>query len=351
MRGVRVGVKPNTPAWLAWRARGITATDTAAILGLSPWASPFDLWWRKRGDREALADGQTLTDEFDRSQRYEVGHALEPVLTRFFEAEALPDGWRVGSGGCWQGRGALSWLRATPDRMIYPDRRTRTPVGLLEIKTSATYASFGEDDGSGLPDVPVAYRAQMIHQMIVCGVSEATLTVLTPSMAVRHYRIRATDEEMALVLEAAEAFEKSLRRDTPPDVDGHEATTARIKDLWHDQSGQTVEVDERLAWELWQANDEYKQAKAALDYTRNRILAEIGDGRAAITADGTKVASRSVTRRKATDHAAVKTALASLAGTFPFDPRALTVEAPAPTVSLRITAPKTSKPKPITEEK
>lgn len=350
MRGRRVGIKPNTPAWLAWRAQGITATDTAAILGLSPWSSPFDLWWRKHNDRQALAEGQALSDEFERSQRYDVGHALEPILTRFFEVEALPDGWRIGSGGCWQGRGVSSWMRATPDRCLYPDRRTRTPHALLELKTSASHSSFGVDDDSGVPDVPVAYRAQMIHQMIVCGVTAGTLTVLTPSMEIRHYHLRPTAEEMDLVHAAAWDFERSLRDGVAPGVDGHEATTARIKELWHGQTGETVEVGEDLAQWLWDADRNAKRAKEELDHARNAVLVEIGNGKAAVLADGRKVASRSVSVRKATDHAAVKTALQSLAGTFPFDPRALKSEAPAPTVTLRVTPPKTSKAQPITEE-
>ncbi len=60
--------------------------------------------------------------------------------------------------------------------------------------------------------------------------------------------------------------------------------------------------------------------------------------------------SRNLTGGTATDHAAVRAALDSVAGTFPFDPRALTVQAPAPTITLRVTPPKDCTPQPIRGE-
>lgn len=348
MRGTRVGIKPNTPEWLAWRALGITAGDAATILGLSPWGSPFDLWWQKTSDRRALADSLVL-EEPPRPQRFEIGHAVEPMLEKFYRAEAMPEGYRIGSGGCWQGRGALDWLRATPDRMVYSDGRTRTPSLLVEFKTSGSFGAFGEDSGDGVPDIPVQYRVQMIHQMLTCGLSEGVLTALTPSMAVKHYHVAATEDELHMVLDAVEAFEKSLRTGTPPDVDDHEATTRRLKALWQDVEAEPVTVPDELAAELLDADLDYKAAKKRLDLAKNQLLKALGNGTQALASDGTKVASRSVTRRKASDHQAVRAALDALAGTFPFDPRALVAVAPEPTVTLRVTTPR-KKPQPITEE-
>lgn len=351
MRGRRVGVKPGTPEWLAWRAQGITATDTAAILGLSPWTSAYNLWWQKRADRETLAAGGTLTDEFDRTRRYEVGHALEPVLEQFYVADVLPQGWRVGSGGCWQARGKHAWMRATPDRMVYGDQSTRTPCSLVEFKTSGRYGSFGEDDGSGVPDIPVAYRAQMIHQFLVCGVTSGTLTVLTASMEPRHYYVAAQDEELLTVFEAVQAFERSLHEGQSPDIDSHTATTERIREMWgEDNDGSTVTVDDDLAQQYAQAAAAFRAAKAELDLAKNLVLAAIGPGRAAVTIDGTPVATRSVSKPRRTDHAAVRDVLDSLTSTFPLDPRAITAQASAPTITLRAAPTPKKKPTPIEKE-
>ena len=71
------------PRWLAERRKGVTATDITAILGLSPYQSPFGLWWEKTGpDMPAHED----------SDRLRLGRELEPYIrTRWAEScdEAL----------------------------------------------------------------------------------------------------------------------------------------------------------------------------------------------------------------------------------------------------------------------
>lgn len=316
-RGVRVGVRPNTSEWLAWRAQGITAGDAAVILGLSPWGSPFDLWWQKRNDRAAVAAGEVLAERA-RSQRFEIGHAVEPILHRFHVAEVLPDDCRLGAGGCWQGRGDRSWLRATPDRCAYPNKTTRTPAAVVEFKTSGRYDQFGADDGDGVPDIPVYYRAQMLHQFLAVGVGEGFLTVLTAGMQIRHYRVVAKPGELEVVYDAVAAFEESLHDDVPPDIDGHDATEARLKQLWGDVEDEPLVMHDTFANEVWDAKLDADLAERNLAYARNRLLDAMGNARKAMTADGRKVAGRSVRSN----------------GTF----------------ALTITKPDKTTPKPITKE-
>jgi len=302
-RGMRVGIRPNTPQWLGWRAGGITASDSAAILGLSPYTSAFALWWRKHDARHLLADG-LLPVEDARSQRFEIGHALEPVLHRFFASEQLPQGWRIGSGGCWQGRGVNAWLRATPDRVLYDRPGSRTPVAVVDFKTSAGH-EFGDDPGDGVPEVPVQYRVQMLHQMACVGVDVGWLSVLTGEMKVAHYRIVAQPGETATVVDAAWEFEKSLRDGQAPPVDGHDATTATLKRQYSDLEDVEVEVDADLADEFAAACAAVKQAEAAKAAASNRLLEALGNGRRAMC-DGRKVATRSVSYRRSIDREALQ---------------------------------------------
>ena len=55
--------------WLARRRRGITATDVAAILGMSKYATPLDVYLTKR-------DG----DQKEATYAMQRGNALEPLL-------------------------------------------------------------------------------------------------------------------------------------------------------------------------------------------------------------------------------------------------------------------------------
>jgi putative phage-type endonuclease len=334
-RGRRVGVKPGTQQWHAWRAAGITASDTAGILGLSPWTSPYDLWWAKKARRDLLADGVLPPADGPSSQRFAIGHAMEPLLHRFFAAEQLPDGWRIGSGGCWQRRGAKDWMRATPDRP-----GTRTPVALLEFKTSSSHDDFGDDPGNGLPEIPVHYRAQAVHQMLTVGVSVCWLSVLTADMAIRHYRVDLQPDEFTIV-PAMAVFHRSLDGGVPPDIDGHDATAARIKDRWGpDLRDVEVTVSDGLADEYHAAIAARKAAAVREQTAKNLLLEAIGTGRRAVTPTGRKVCSRSVSYRRGIDTTALAADHPDLAAEYQ---RTSTT----PTVRLTETPPKPA-PKPIT---
>lgn len=43
------GIEQNTESWINWRHGKIGASDCAAILGVSPWCTPLQLWERKLG--------------------------------------------------------------------------------------------------------------------------------------------------------------------------------------------------------------------------------------------------------------------------------------------------------------
>jgi len=293
MSGRRVGVKPNTPAWLAWRAHGVTATDVAAILGLSSYDSPFSLWWKKKVAREP---GLVFADAAPQSKRFALGHAMEPVLERFFKAEQTPEGWRVGSGGCWQGKSNLAWCRATPDRLLYDaGPRTRTPVAVVEFKTDASN-QFGEDPGDGVPEIPVIYRAQMLWQMMVVGVDVGWLTCLTSRMQVKHYRVLPQPGEIDMLHAAAREFHQSLAAGDPPDLDGHEQTLAAVRALYRGVDDSTVEIDGDLALDFAKAVERRKYATVFESEMKARLLDAMGEARAA-WCDGQKIATRIETKR------------------------------------------------------
>lgn len=67
-------IRSNTPAWLRRRQTGLGASEGPAILGLSPWVSPRDVYLSKIA--ETIDDRQTEAMEF--------GHLMEPVARELF---------------------------------------------------------------------------------------------------------------------------------------------------------------------------------------------------------------------------------------------------------------------------
>ena len=51
--------------WLDWRRGGIGSSDIAAIIGLSPWATPYSVWAEKTG-RLDNHDNDDTVKEFGR---------------------------------------------------------------------------------------------------------------------------------------------------------------------------------------------------------------------------------------------------------------------------------------------
>ena len=55
--------------WLKLRKAGIGGSDAAAILGMTPWKSPYQLWLEKTGEVEA--------EDISTKEVVHFGHVLE----------------------------------------------------------------------------------------------------------------------------------------------------------------------------------------------------------------------------------------------------------------------------------
>lgn len=58
-------------AWLALRRTAINSTESPALFGLSPYATAYEVWHRKRG---------TLPDDFGDNDRMQAGRHIEPAI-------------------------------------------------------------------------------------------------------------------------------------------------------------------------------------------------------------------------------------------------------------------------------
>lgn len=267
---------PGTPEWAAVRSGlVVTATEAAAIVGLSPWRSPLSLWHEKAGTVSAETVVPTAAMRW--------GTRLEPVIADAF-AEGHPE-LLVHETGTWANL-ARDWQRATPDRIITsPDGR---PPALLEIKTSRYGDGWGK---TGTDHVPVTYRCQVVWQLDTLGLDVAHVAVLVAGQDYREYTIRRDEDEAVFLREAAAAFLDSVRAGTPPPVDGHPATyrTVQLLPSAVDDTAADIAPDVaetyRRALAASRRAEEDKRAAAAV------VLSAMGTARRAECA-GRKVATR-----------------------------------------------------------
>jgi putative phage-type endonuclease len=275
-------------AWLAARRLGIGASEIAAVLGISPWESPFSLYWRK-------VEGW----EVEETAQMEWGTRLEPAIAAAY-ADRHPDDLVI-LGVLVEG--PEPWMLATPDRLIavptpeelrcmrYPDDVEVPPtvVGVLELKTAhSAHDGWGE---SGTAEIPVHYRAQVQWQMLVCDVEWAVVAVLIGGSDYREYPVLRDERDLRVMVEAGRRFMARIEAGDPPTLDDHEATLSTLVRLHPDMDDDTVEVDEAAAAGYLRAVRTRKLAERLEDRYAARLRDQMGRARWA-TAGGRKVATR-----------------------------------------------------------
>jgi putative phage-type endonuclease len=266
-------------AWLAERRKGIGASEISAVLGISPWESPFSLYHRK-------VHGWDL----DLSAEMEWGTRLEPAVIDKF-ADTHPE-FRVVNDGLVVGD--PEWMLATPDRMLYmadDTDVTRYPVGLLEVKTAHRADGWGD---TGTDDIPVYYRAQVQWQMAVTGLHWAYVAVLIGGSDYREYLIARDDKDIRVMVEAGRRFMARVAAGDAPPLDDHTATLTVVKQLHPDLDDAEVTVSDRIAAGYARACDMARKATAVKRRYEIALRAEMGRAKKATTDAGTFVASRSV---------------------------------------------------------
>lgn len=203
--------------WLTARLGGLGASEIGAVLGLSTWASPYALWYRKR-----------LGWRLPRTEQQRWGHLVEDPIAELF-AEARPDLYVVKPLGApyslWRDR-HLPWMICTPDRLaVDPDGRV-VPV---EIKSD----EGGTWGASGTDEVPPAVRAQLLWQAHIFGAHGGYITRKRGSgkAGLAWYWVPYDPAEVAPWIEVGNDFLTSIEHDDPPEPDGSRATTDTLKEI------------------------------------------------------------------------------------------------------------------------
>jgi putative phage-type endonuclease len=270
----------RTPEWHEKRRAGITASEIAVILGLSPFESEFSLFWRKLGEIPPIEDNDSMS----------LGRHLESWVADKF-ADDHPD-LALGLGGLYA-NGRRTWQMATPDRLVRRFGAGLALVGAWEGKTSSTNDGWGL---SGTDEVPVYYRAQALWQADTVEVPRTYLSCLfLQSKQTRHYVIDYHQADVEVMRLAALDFIDRLNKGVPPPVDGSESAREALQQLYGSvRPKASVVIPQDIADEYRDAHAEFAAAKKRKDAVDNQVREQAGEAQIVLDPDGHRVCTRSV---------------------------------------------------------
>lgn len=307
------GTGPHDERWHELRRQGVTASEIAAVMGLSKWDSPFNLYWSKVNDWR-----------WDGNEETAVGSHLEPAIADWWVAEHDPLENLVAASAGLYAHPERPWQLATPDRLLcmpcdncdgtgwdstkhfaeHPAEAHQCGycggtglgklVALLECKWVAySWDGWGEP---GTDEIPVYYRAQALWQADVLGVDEVHVAALGPG-GFRACVVRRDEADLKVMREAGEAFHKRLITGDPPGLDSHTATLDALQRLHPGIGAGDVQVPVELAERYRIARADRKDAEERINRCEAEIRAALGSDSNRAMCGKKLVASRSIYRQ------------------------------------------------------
>lgn len=243
-----VDVVPDTPEWEQERRNSIGASEFAAVMGLSPYATPLDVYKSKSG----------IDRQFDPLLSF-VGHASEPIMHEWVEKFS---GVPVKLESAFMARSVeFPFLHASFDRV------SQEPFTTWQFKTAHQYTGHKWDEG-----IPTDIRVQVQGEMLVAATRRAAVVVWIGG---REFRLFWEDRDDVFIedhmIPKLTEFWTNLEAGIAPAP----STVAEISTDWHN-SGDEMEAPEELQARIEQRAFLLATAKEAEEDAK-KITVELGN--------------------------------------------------------------------------
>lgn len=189
-----IQLEQGSSKWLEHRKQYRNASETPAVMGASPWVTPFQLWELRTGRREqqinyAMRRGSALEPAARAAYEALTGHIIQPRVVVDGEYSASLDG-------------------ITFDGEL-----------IVEIKVPMKGAASDLWQGVASGEVPQHYWLQVQHQLMVSGAKQAELFVYDgDSQQGIGTTVNADPKAFADIRTAWDAFMVHIETDTPPEL-------------------------------------------------------------------------------------------------------------------------------------
>ncbi len=213
-----VNLVQGSAEWLAYRRTMRNASESPAVIGVSPWCSPYQLWLLKTGRaeaqvNEAMRRGTALEPAARAAYEERTGHVMQPLVLQDGAYSASLDGITLDGG----------------------------LIVEIKVPMRGRQSSLWRDVQAGR--LPGHYGVQVQHQLMVSGAGGAHLWVFDGQDGLL-LLVPRDETTMAAIRQGWDAFQPFLDQDRPPPLSDAD-TVVRQDEAWA------------------QAAQEYVRAKAA----------------------------------------------------------------------------------------
>lgn len=268
-----------------WKRIG--GSDIAAIMGVSPYATAYDVWLRLTGQYE-VPDNPVLRR----------GRLFEPVVRRIAAEDFGLNLSDASEHMAWEVAGVP--FRASIDALAVGKNNT---VEVVELKTSSPFARHLWGD-----EAPLHYQMQCQWYMKAVGAPRAHLVALIGLDDVRHYVIEADAGLQKRMEEAAiEFWSRHVVLNLAPEMAGSGLASAHLASKYPENTQAMLPASDKaqaLMVKLIEAQAERKHAEEVEESLKNELKALIGDAKGLIGA-GVSVTWIKTSDRRVTDWQAV----------------------------------------------
>lgn len=264
--------------WLEERAKDITSTEIAALFGISPYLTEYELWHRKKNN---------LIVEIEENERMKWGTRLQDAIAAGVAEE---QGWNIRRMNEYM-RLEIMGLGSSFDFSIEPNHDEPINVGelgLLEIKNvdGLQFKQGWIVDGDNV-EAPPHIELQVQHQLLVSGRQYAYIGALIGGNNLILIKREASKKVHDAICHKTALFWLSIKGNIQPDPN-FQTDSSFIASLYnYSEPGKVVDVAEneqivKMAGEYKEAGDKIKVLDNMRDEIKAKILTVIGDAEKAM---------------------------------------------------------------------
>lgn len=209
--------------WLERRRLSIGGSDAGTLLGLNSYSSPYALWCDKTG--------KVIPEDISDKEAVRLGNDLEQyVAERWMEKT----GKKVRRDNNFIYNDEYPFAHANIDRTVIGENAG------LECKTTSSWDVLSQCREGKYPDT---WYCQMVHYMMVTGAPRWYLGVLVLGKGFYEFTIERNQAEIDVLASAERIFWDGVTSNTPPALDGTEATQDALKTILGDsRPGEVIDL-------------------------------------------------------------------------------------------------------------